>query len=76
MSKSPKLKLRVDQDKCQGHARCKALGNCVSGTKPVKRSDLVKALRRLLGLTGAADSLAEIDLGAEDAAPRPVVPFR
>ena len=25
MSKSPKLKLRVDQDKCQGHARCKAL---------------------------------------------------
>ena len=25
MSQSPKLKVRVDQDKCQGHARCKAL---------------------------------------------------
>jgi ferredoxin len=25
MSKSPKLRLHVDQDKCQGHARCKSL---------------------------------------------------
>ena len=25
MSKSAKLKIHVDQDKCQGHARCKAL---------------------------------------------------
>jgi ferredoxin len=25
MSKSPRLKLRVDQEKCQGHARCKSL---------------------------------------------------
>ena len=25
MSKSPGLKVRVDQDKCQGHARCKSL---------------------------------------------------
>jgi ferredoxin len=25
MSNSPKLRLRVDQDKCQGHARCKSL---------------------------------------------------
>lgn len=25
MSKSPKLRLRVDQEKCQGHARCKSL---------------------------------------------------
>ena len=25
MSKSPNLRLRVDQDKCQGHARCKSL---------------------------------------------------
>jgi ferredoxin len=25
MSKSPQLKVHVDQDKCQGHARCKAL---------------------------------------------------
>jgi ferredoxin len=25
MSKSPGLKVHVDQDKCQGHARCKSL---------------------------------------------------
>ena len=25
MSKSPRLRLRVDQEKCQGHARCKSL---------------------------------------------------
>ena len=25
MSKSPRLKVHVDQDKCQGHARCKSL---------------------------------------------------
>jgi ferredoxin len=25
MSKSPQLRLRVDQEKCQGHARCKSL---------------------------------------------------
>jgi ferredoxin len=25
MSKSPRLKIRVDQEKCQGHARCKSL---------------------------------------------------
>jgi ferredoxin len=25
MSKSPNLKVHVDQDKCQGHARCKSL---------------------------------------------------
>src|SRR3979409_2126703 len=25
MSKSPTLKLHVDQEKCQGHARCKSL---------------------------------------------------
>jgi ferredoxin len=25
MSKSAKLRLHVDQDKCQGHARCKSL---------------------------------------------------
>ena len=25
MSKSGKLKIHVDQDKCQGHARCKSL---------------------------------------------------
>ncbi len=25
MSKSPRLKVRVDQEKCQGHARCKSL---------------------------------------------------
>jgi ferredoxin len=25
MSESPKLRLRVDQEKCQGHARCKSL---------------------------------------------------
>jgi len=25
MSKSPTLKVRVDQEKCQGHARCKSL---------------------------------------------------
>jgi len=25
MSKSPGLRLRVDQEKCQGHARCKSL---------------------------------------------------
>jgi ferredoxin len=25
MSESPKLRLHVDQDKCQGHARCKSL---------------------------------------------------
>jgi ferredoxin len=25
MSNPPKLRLRVDQDKCQGHARCKSL---------------------------------------------------
>ena len=25
MSISPKLRLHVDQDKCQGHARCKSL---------------------------------------------------
>ena len=25
MSKSPRLRLRVDQGKCQGHARCKSL---------------------------------------------------
>jgi ferredoxin len=25
MSKSPRLKVHVDQEKCQGHARCKSL---------------------------------------------------
>ena len=25
MSNSPRLRLRVDQEKCQGHARCKSL---------------------------------------------------
>ena len=25
MSKSPRLRLHVDQEKCQGHARCKSL---------------------------------------------------
>jgi ferredoxin len=25
MSKSPRLKIHVDQEKCQGHARCKSL---------------------------------------------------
>jgi ferredoxin len=25
MSKSPQLRLHVDQEKCQGHARCKSL---------------------------------------------------
>jgi CheY-like chemotaxis protein len=53
-------------------ARCKALGGCVSAVKPVKQSDLVKALRKLHGLPGAQGTMPEIDLGREGlAAPEP-----
>jgi signal transduction histidine kinase/CheY-like chemotaxis protein/HPt (histidine-containing phosphotransfer) domain-containing protein len=52
-------------------ARCRTLGHCVSTVKPVKRSDLVKALHRLLGAAGPGDTLADISL---DAAPDPAPP--
>jgi signal transduction histidine kinase/CheY-like chemotaxis protein len=51
-------------------ARCKALGGCVSTTKPPKQGDLVKAFRKLHGLPGAQDTLPEIDLGSEAAGTR------
>jgi two-component system sensor histidine kinase/response regulator len=47
-------------------ARCKALGCCAVSTKPLKRSDLVKALRKLLGLAGAPEcgsGVATVDGG-------------
>jgi signal transduction histidine kinase/CheY-like chemotaxis protein len=55
-------------------ARCKALGACVSTTKPPKQGDLVKAFRKLHGLPSAQDTMPEIDLGNEGAETR--VPLR
>jgi PAS domain S-box-containing protein len=46
-------------------SRCRALRNIAQVAKPVKRADLVKALRKLSGLAAMQDSASELSLDEE-----------
>src|SRR5205085_4736275 len=46
-------------------SRCRALRNSARVVKPVKRADLVKALRKLSGLSGPQDSASDLSLDEE-----------
>jgi PAS domain S-box-containing protein len=48
-------------------SRCRALRNSAHVAKPVKHADLVKALRRLSGLSGPQDSASDLSLDEEAA---------
>src|SRR5207244_3811883 len=57
-------------------SRCRALRNSARVVKPVKRADLVKALRKLSGLSGPQDSASDLSLDEEAAEAGRLTPVR
>ena len=66
--------LLTSRDRKNDRARCRAVTNCTTCIKPVKSSDLVKAIQKLLGLRTAQESLVEIDLEGEEPRTQVVTP--